>query len=100
MLQQDEARDYVIASGESHSVQELVECAFARVGLDWRDHVRVDPTLVRGRAELHDLVGDAGRARAELGWTAEVDFTRLVHLLVDADLARVGYEPAPSRVAT
>jgi GDPmannose 4,6-dehydratase len=86
MLQQDEARDYVIASGASHSVEELVELAFARVGLDWRDHVRVDPTLVRGRAELHDLVGDASRAHTELGWTPAVEFAELVGLLVDSDL--------------
>ena len=89
MLQQDEAEDYVVASGERHSVRELVECAFAHVGLDWQQHVRVDPDLQRGSAELHRLVGNPAKARLQLGWKAKVDFTNLVHLLVDADLARL-----------
>jgi GDPmannose 4,6-dehydratase len=89
MLQQEEPGDYVVASGESHSVRELVQCAFAYVGVDWREHVRVDPALQRGAAELHRLVGRPTKARARLGWEPEVDFTSLVHLLVDADLARL-----------
>ena len=89
MLQQEEPDDYVVASGEDHSVRELVQCAFAHVGLDWKQHVRVDPTLQRGAAELHRLVGNPAKARAELGWQPEVDFTNLVHLLVDADVARL-----------
>jgi GDPmannose 4,6-dehydratase len=89
MLQQDEPDDYIVASGEDHSVRELVECAFARVGLDWQAHVRIDPALQRGTAELHGLVGDATKARKQLGWQPELDFTKLVHLLVDADLARL-----------
>jgi GDPmannose 4,6-dehydratase len=89
MLQQDEPDDYVVASGEGHSVRELVQCAFAHVGLDWQEHVRVDPAFQRGPAELHRLVGDPSKARARLGWKPEVDFTQLVHLLVDADLARL-----------
>ena len=89
MLQQDEPDDYVVASGESHSVRELVECAFAHVGLDWERYVRVDPALQRGAAELHRLVGDPAKARARLGWEREVDFTQLVHLLVDADVQRL-----------
>jgi GDPmannose 4,6-dehydratase len=89
ILQQDEPADYVIASGDSHSVQELVELAFAHAGLDWRDHVRVDPSLVRGRAELHDLVGDPARAREWLGWEPAVSFSELVRLLVDADVDRL-----------
>jgi GDPmannose 4,6-dehydratase len=89
MLQQDSAADYVIASGEEHSVRELVERAFAHVGLDWEEHVRIDPTLKRGAAELHRLVGNAAKARERLGWRPEVDFTQLVHLLVDADLQRL-----------
>jgi GDPmannose 4,6-dehydratase len=89
MLQQDDPEDFVIASGESHSVRELVEVAFTRVGLDWQDHVRVDPMLQRGRAELHHLVGNPAKARARLGWEPRVGFTELVHLLVDADVARL-----------
>ena len=89
MLQQDEPGDYVIASGVLHSVRELAEAAFAHVGLDWAEHVRVDPALLRGTAELHDLVGDAAKARERLGWAPDVDFAGLVQLLVDADLARL-----------
>ena len=89
MLQQSEPDDYVIASGESHSVRELVQAAFAHVGLDWQEHVRIDPGLQRGRAELHRLVGDPTKAREQLGWTAEIDFTKLVHMLVDADVGRL-----------
>ena len=89
MLQQDEPDDYVIASGEDHSVRELVQCAFAHVGLEWEQHVRVDPALGRGAAELHRLVGDSAKARARLGWVAEVDFKQLVRSLVDADVARL-----------
>jgi GDPmannose 4,6-dehydratase len=86
MLQQDEPGDYVVASGEDHSVRELVECAFGHVGLDWQDHVRVDPALRRGAAELHRLVGDPTRAQERLGWRREIAFKQLVHLVVDADL--------------
>jgi GDPmannose 4,6-dehydratase len=96
MLQQDEADDYVIASGVTHSVRDLVASAFGHVGLDWRDHVRSDPALERGRAELHNLVGDASRAQARLGWTPTVDFEQLVHLLVDADLERLRRERTPA----
>jgi GDPmannose 4,6-dehydratase len=98
MLQQDEPDDYVVASGDGHSVRELVQVAFEHVGLDWQDHVRVDPALERGRAELHHLVGDASKARERLGWSAGVGFTELVHLLVDADLARL-QATTPARTA-
>jgi len=84
MLQQDEPGDYVIATGELHSVRELVEVAFSHVGLDWQDHVRVDESLKRGQAELHHLVGDASKARERLGWRPTVTFEELVALLVDA----------------
>jgi GDPmannose 4,6-dehydratase len=84
IVQQDESRDYVIASGELHSVRELVEAAFGHVGLDWHEHVRVDESLKRGQAELHRLVGDATLAREELGWSPSVSFEELVALLVDA----------------
>ena len=87
MLQADEPSDYVIASGELHSVRELVECAFACVDLDWQEHVAIDASLVRGRAELHDLVGDTSKARRELNWAPSVGFEELVCLLVDAELA-------------
>jgi GDPmannose 4,6-dehydratase len=89
MLQQDEAEDYVVASGEAHSVRELVQCAFGHVGLEWEQHVRVDPALQRGTAELRRLVGDPERARTRLGWRPEVGFEELVRLLVDADVARL-----------
>jgi GDPmannose 4,6-dehydratase len=89
MLQQAEPGDYVVASGEDHSVRELVECAFAGVGLDWQDHVRVDTAFQRGAAELHRLVGDPTHAQERLGWRREIGFEQLVHLLVDADLQRL-----------
>jgi GDPmannose 4,6-dehydratase len=89
MLQQDKADDYVIASGVSHSVRELLQVAFARVGLDWQKHVRVDPALLRP-AEVEHLLGDASKAKAELGWTPSVGFKELIEMMVDADLARLG----------
>jgi GDPmannose 4,6-dehydratase len=89
MLQQEAPDDYLVASGESHSVRELVQCAFAYLGLDWQKHVRIDPALQRGPAELHRLVGNPGKARRALGWEPELDFTRLIHLLVDTDLERM-----------
>jgi len=89
MLQIDEPNDYVIATGELHSVRELVECAFTHVDLDWQEYVKVDPSLKRGRAELHDLVGDATNASRDLDWHRSVDFKGLVQLLVDAELARL-----------
>jgi GDPmannose 4,6-dehydratase len=89
MLQQDEAEDYVIASGVPHSVRELVELAFGHVGLDWEQYVHIDESLVRGAAELYDLVGDASKARTQLGWQPTLDFEGLVKLLVDADLDRL-----------
>ncbi|HUH15943.1 MAG TPA: GDP-mannose 4,6-dehydratase [Gaiellaceae bacterium] len=87
MLQQDEPGDYVIATGETHTVGELVGIAFEHVGLEWREYVHVDESLRRGKAELRDLVGDASRARERLGWEPAVRFDELVRLLVDADLA-------------
>ena len=87
MLQQDKADDYVIATGESHSVRELVEIAFARVDLEWEKFVKLDPALIRP-AEVDHLIGDASRARAEFGWAPSVDFKGLVEMMVDADLER------------
>ena len=97
MLQQDEADDYVVASGVAHSVRELAELAFRQVGLDWREHVRSDPALKRGRAELHNLAGDASKARRRLGWEPTVGFEELVQLLVEAELERLRAEPAGAR---
>jgi GDPmannose 4,6-dehydratase len=87
MLQQVQASDYVIATGVRHSVRELVELAFSHAGLSWKEHVEVDPRLLRP-AEVHTLCGDAGKARRELGWQPRVDFAQLVRMMVDADLAR------------
>jgi GDPmannose 4,6-dehydratase len=91
MLQQDRPDDYVVATGEKHSVRELVERAFACAGLDGRDHVRSDPTLFRP-AEINTLRGDAGKARRVLGWEPTVTFPDLVQMMVEADLRRVEEE--------
>ncbi len=88
MLQQPEPRDYVIGTGRTHSVRELVELAFGHVGLDWRDHVVTDPAHIRP-AEVDLLIADPSRAAAELGWTPRVSFADLVRMMVDADLRRL-----------
>jgi GDPmannose 4,6-dehydratase len=86
MLQQDQPDDYVIATGETHSIRELVERAFAEVGIDdWERYVRHDPKFMRP-AEVDLLIGDSTRARAELGWTPDVDFATLVKMMVTHDL--------------
>jgi GDPmannose 4,6-dehydratase len=85
MLQQPHADDYVIATGETHSVQELLELAFSRAGLDWKKYVEIDPKLVRP-AEVDYLCGDASKAKKVLGWTPQVNFKQLVEMMVDADL--------------
>jgi GDPmannose 4,6-dehydratase len=92
MLQQELPDDYVVATGISHSVRELVEVAFDHVGLDWRKHVRLDPKLLRP-AEVEHLIGDCSKARDRLGWEPTVDFAGLVRMMVDADLERVGKAP-------
>ncbi len=86
MLQRDEPTDYVIATGQTHSVRELCEVAFGALGLNWEDHVVTDPSLLRP-AEVDLLVGDASRAERELGWRADVDFYRLIEMMVAADRA-------------
>jgi GDPmannose 4,6-dehydratase len=86
MLQQDRPDDYVIATGETHSVQELLELAFTRVGLDWKEFVRHDICYKRS-AEVDLLVGDASKAKRALGWEPKVRFPELVQIMVDADLA-------------
>jgi GDPmannose 4,6-dehydratase len=92
MLQQDCPDDYVVASGVAHSVRDLVEVAFGHIGLDWRDYVQTDPKLLRP-AEVDHLIGDATKARTELGWQPSVDFRGLVEMMVDADLARLKTAP-------
>jgi GDPmannose 4,6-dehydratase len=94
MLQQDTAEDYVVATGLSHSVKDLVTAAFGHVGLDWREYVRQDPKLLRP-AEVDHLIGDPSKARATLNWTPTVEFKGLVGMMVDADLARLS---APGHV--
>jgi GDPmannose 4,6-dehydratase len=85
MLQQDAADDYVVGTGEAHSVREFVELAFAHAGLDWREHVDVDPRYYRP-AEVDALCADASKARVRFGWEPEVTFRELVGIMVDADM--------------
>jgi len=85
MLQLDQAEDFVIATGTTHTVRELCEVAFAAVELDYRDHVVIDPNFVRP-AEVDMLVGDASKAKTKLGWTHDVDFYGLIEMMVAADL--------------
>jgi GDPmannose 4,6-dehydratase len=88
MLQQPTPQDYVIGTGRTHSVRELVEAAFGHVGLDWQKHVATDPRFIRP-AEVDLLQADAGKARHELGWSPKVGFKELVAMMVDADLERL-----------
>ncbi|MBX3448165.1 MAG: GDP-mannose 4,6-dehydratase [Planctomycetaceae bacterium] len=85
MLQQSEPRDYVVATGETHTVREFCELAFARANLNWEDYVTTDPNFYRP-AEVHTLLGDARKAREELGWAPRVTFQELVDMMVDHDL--------------
>ena len=87
MLQCDRPDDYVIATGTSHSVKDLVRFAFSRVGLEWEEWVRVDPNLLRP-AEVDHLIGDASKARQDINWSPTVDFEHLIGLMVDADMER------------
>ena len=89
MLQADEADDYVVATGEAHTVEEFVAAAFQHVGLDWREYVRHDESLSRGAADSPELVGDPTKIRQRLGWEPEVRFEELVRRLVDADVAQL-----------
>ncbi|HXF49234.1 MAG TPA: GDP-mannose 4,6-dehydratase [Verrucomicrobiae bacterium] len=88
MLQQKEPLDYVISSGQSHSVKELVETAFSYVGLNWEKHVKTDPKFVRP-AEVDILLGDSSLAQKNLGWRPKTSFEELVKMMVDADLERL-----------
>ena len=88
MLQQEEPKDFVVASGVAHSVRQLLEIAFGHLGMDYRDHVEIDPALLRP-AEVYHLLGDSTKARQELGWKPKVGFDSLVKMMVDEDLARL-----------
>jgi GDPmannose 4,6-dehydratase len=88
MLQQNAPKDYVIGTGEQHTVEELVRIAFERAGLDWKQHVVQDPRFMRP-AEVETLLADPTLAKRELGWKPRVSFQELVHMMVDADLARL-----------
>ena len=88
MLQQDRPDDYVVATGISHSVRDLVEIAFTHAGLDWQEHVRIDPAFLRP-AEVDHLIGNPAKARADLDWEPTVDFAGLVRMMVDADVERL-----------
>jgi GDPmannose 4,6-dehydratase len=95
-LQADTAMDYVVATGVTHTVEQFVERAFSRVELDWRDHVYRDESFVRpGAGSVADLVGDASRARDELGWSPTMHFEQLVDTMVDADLTRLRLSDEP-----
>jgi len=85
MLQQDSPQDYVVATGEQHSVREFAEAAFSRLGFDYREYVRVDKEFLRP-ADVETLLGDASRAKSQLGWSCSVSFHDLVNEMVDADL--------------
>ena len=88
MLQQDTPDDYVIATGETHTVKELVQVAFDHAGLDWEKHVKLDPAFIRP-AEVDLLIGDPAKAKKKLGWTPKVSFEQLVKMMVDSDIERL-----------
>ena len=94
MLQQDEPDDFVVCTGETHSVREFCELAFGRLNLDWEDHVVVDEAFLRP-AEVDLLVGDSSKAAERLGWKPQTDFADLVEMMVDADLALLEGAPRP-----
>jgi GDPmannose 4,6-dehydratase len=97
MLQADEPDDYVVATGQAHTVQELVAAAFEHVGLDWREHVRYDEEFARGAGDSPLLVGDPTKIRERLGWEPEVRFDDLVNMLVDADVEELRAQTARAR---
>ncbi|HEV8231847.1 MAG TPA: GDP-mannose 4,6-dehydratase [Thermoanaerobaculia bacterium] len=99
MLQQPEPKDYVIGTGETHTVQEFVEAAFGHLGLDWRRYVVIDPKLVRP-AEVDLLISNPRRAREELGWTPRVSFPELVRMMVEADVELVARDADQRAVTT
>lgn len=91
MLQQDSPDDYVIATGETHSVQELVEVAFEQAGLEWQSSVKLDKAFIRP-AEVDLLIGDPSKAKKQLGWTPTVSFQQMIRMMVDADIERLSHE--------
>jgi GDPmannose 4,6-dehydratase len=93
MLQQPEPDDYVIATGEMHTVREFVEAVFSQVGLDWREHVEIDPRYFRP-TEVDELCGDASKAAEKLGWRPQTGFLQIVRLMLGSDLAAAGLDPA------
>ncbi len=96
MLQQPVAEDYLFATGETHSVRELLEVAFSAAGLDWQKYVEIDPKLIRP-AEVDHLCGDFAKAREKLGWKPSVGFKQLIEMMVKADL-KVVQSSIPSAV--
>jgi GDPmannose 4,6-dehydratase len=94
MVRAEQADDYVIATGEAHTVRDLVDAAFRAVELDWQEYVRHDESLLRGATDARVLVGDATKARERLGWGPEVTFDELVAMMVQADLTTAAYDPA------
>ena len=87
MLQQDTPEDFVISTGETHSIEKLVETAFTHVGLEWKDYVVIDPKFVRP-AEVDLLLGDSRRAREKLKWEPKIKFEELIRMMVDFDIKR------------
>jgi GDPmannose 4,6-dehydratase len=98
MLQANEPDDYLVATGEAHTVQDFVAAAFEHVGLDWRNHVRFDEAFARGGSDSPLLVGDPTKIRERLGWEPEVRFDELVRKMVDADLAELKAQAAETRL--
>ncbi len=98
MLQQDEPGDYVVATGEMHSVREFVQVAFDLVGLDWNEHVEIDPRYFRP-TDVEELRGDASKAERDLGWRSETTFPKLVRLMLDADLRAAGLDAKADSVS-
>jgi GDPmannose 4,6-dehydratase len=91
MLQQDKPDDYVIATGETHSIREFLDLAFQHAGLDWEKYVEIDPRYYRP-AEVDLMLGDASKARKKLGWKPKTKFPELVRIMTDADIAMLAHE--------
>ena len=97
ILQPEKPDDYVVATGEAHTVEEFVSAAFEAVGLDWRDYVRYDEEFSRGRTDSPALVGNPSKIRERLGWEPQVRFDELVKMLVDADVDELRAQTASAR---